>query len=44
MHYATFDLADEPIGEPVRILRDMKEKSIIKGGMALINPGEPLFL
>ena len=40
MHYGTFDLADEPLGEPERILRAMNEAGNIKAQLAILKPGE----
>jgi L-ascorbate metabolism protein UlaG (beta-lactamase superfamily) len=40
MHYGTFDISDEPIGEPLRVLRKMEEDSQINGTLAALNPGE----
>lgn len=40
MHYGTFDLSDEPIGEPARLLKQYKEKGILKGELILLNIGE----
>ena len=44
MHYATYDLSDEPPGEPLRILESMSEKSEIPGRFQPLAVGEPLFL
>lgn len=40
MHYGTFDLSDEPLGEPVHRLRQMEEKNEIKGALTFLKPGE----
>lgn len=40
MHYGTFDLSDEPPGEPVHRLRQMEERNDINGELKLLNPGE----
>ena len=40
MHYGTFDLADEPLGEPERMLKAMNEASEIKARLAILKPGE----
>lgn len=42
MHYGTFDLADEPIGEPYRILKTLEAEGQIKGELKMINVGEIL--
>ena len=44
MHYGTFDLADEPLGEPYRILKSLEKEKAIKGDLNMIAVGEPLFL
>ncbi len=44
MHYGTFDLSDEPISEPVRLLRQMEEQSVIHGTLHIPGIGEPVFL
>ena len=40
MHYGTFDLSDEPLGEPVQRLHQLNEKNGIKGSLKLLKPGE----
>lgn len=40
MHYATYDLADEPPGEPVRVLRE----SSIKDNIRILDIGEQLII
>ncbi len=40
MHYGTFDLSDEPLGEPVERLRQLDEKKGIKGKLHIVKPGE----
>ena len=44
MHYGTFDLADEPLGEPYRILKALEAENEIKGELNMIGVGEPLLL
>ncbi len=44
MHYGTFDLADEPLGEPYRILKTLETENQIKGELKMIAVGEPLML
>jgi len=44
MHYGTFDLADEPLGEPVRILRTLQSENKINGTLALLDAGEVMHL
>ena len=43
MHYATYDLSDEPPGEPVRILGPMALKGEIPGNYMPLAVGEPLY-
>lgn len=40
MHYGTFDLADEPLGEPYRELKNMQAENAIKGQLRLLDVGE----
>jgi len=40
MHYGTFDLADEPLGEPYRTLKELEAKKKIKGDLKLLDVGE----
>ncbi|MFN6943733.1 MAG: MBL fold metallo-hydrolase, partial [Cytophagaceae bacterium] len=40
MHYGTFDLSDEPPGEPFRILNKMKENGLINGELKMPGIGE----
>lgn len=44
MHYGTFDLADEPIGEPYRILSKMATDGQINGKLILPAIGEALWI
>lgn len=44
MHYGTFDLSDEPMGEPVHRLGQLEEKKEIKGSLKFLKPGEVLSL
>ena len=44
MHYGTFDLADEPLGEPYRILKTLEQENEINGELKMIAVGEPLLL
>lgn len=44
MHYATFDLSDEPPGEPVRILEDLNRKGDINGELHILKVGEVLLM
>lgn len=40
MHYGTFDLADEPFGEPYRALKQMQADGKINGALRLMDVGE----
>jgi L-ascorbate metabolism protein UlaG (beta-lactamase superfamily) len=40
MHYGTYDLSDEPLGEPVRLLREQEQKQQIKGKLQMLDIGE----
>ena len=42
MHYGTFDLADEPLGEPYRILKQLQAEKKINGELKLLDVGEML--
>ena len=39
MHYGTYDLADEPMGEPERILVDLYRNSRIDAALHISSPG-----
>jgi L-ascorbate metabolism protein UlaG (beta-lactamase superfamily) len=41
MHYGTFDLADEPLGEPLRMLHQMTEQKIMNGRFLPLIIGKP---
>jgi L-ascorbate metabolism protein UlaG (beta-lactamase superfamily) len=40
MHYGTFDLADEPLGEPYRVLKQLEAEKQINGNLRLLDVGE----
>ena len=44
MHYGTFDLSDEPISEPMRLLRQMEAQSVIHGTLLIPGINEPIYL
>lgn len=44
MHYGTFDLADEPLGEPYRTLQELQRENKINGTLRLLDVGESLLL
>jgi len=44
MHYGTFDISDEPVGEPLRILRTMEKEGKIKGDLKVLNLGEAYYM
>ncbi len=43
MHYGTFDLSDEPLGEPVRLLRQIAAGGMLRG-LKIPAIGEPVLL
>ncbi len=44
MHYGTFDLADEPLGEPLRWIKKLESEKKINGTLRALQPGESLVL
>ena len=44
MHYGTFDLSDEPLGEPIRLLKQMYESGQIEGQLIVPAVGETVRL
>ena len=40
MHYATFDLSDEPISDPIKNLYALETSNEILGKLKVLNPGE----
>lgn len=44
MHYGTFDLADEPLGEPYRVLKQMENEGKINGHLRMLDVGEMMHL
>ncbi len=40
MHYGTFDLADEPMGDPYRILKQLEAEKKINGDLRVLQVGE----
>ena len=40
MHYGTFDLADEPLGEPYRVLKQLEAEKKINGELKILEVGE----
>lgn len=42
MHYGTFDLSDEPLGDPLRVLKKLEEQDAIKGDLKALKVGEIL--
>ena len=44
IHYGTYDLSDEPMGEPVRRLKAMRDEGSIEGELEFLDVGELLFL
>ena len=44
MHYGTFDLADEPLGEPYRTLQQLDADKKINGELRLLDVGEVMHI
>lgn len=44
MHFGTYDLSDEPLGEPVRILKDLERRGSIHGKLHMKDIGEQYLL
>ncbi len=44
MHYGTFDLSDEPPGEPLKLLREINRRKELKAKMTILEPGEIMYL
>lgn len=44
MHYGTFDLADEPLGDPVRVLKKEQTKQHVSGDILYLCVGEMILL
>ncbi len=44
MHYGTFDLSDEPLGDPLRVLKKLEEQDAIHGDLKALKVGEVLSL
>ena len=44
MHYGTFDLSDEPIGDPLRVLKKLEEEKNLKEKVWHLKPGEMVLL
>jgi L-ascorbate metabolism protein UlaG (beta-lactamase superfamily) len=44
MHFGTYDLSDEPLGEPVRIIRDLEQRGSISGELLMKDIGEQLLI
>lgn len=44
MHYGTFDLADEPLGEPSRRMKELEAEAKIDGKLIMPDIGEIIFL
>ena len=42
MHYGTFDLADEPLGDPLRVMQKLEKQGVINGDLKALKIGEVL--
>ena len=40
MHYGTFDISDEPVGEPLRIVQQLELENKIRGKLKVLGLGE----
>jgi L-ascorbate metabolism protein UlaG (beta-lactamase superfamily) len=40
MHYGTFDISDEPVGEPLRIVQQLERENKIQGKLKVLGLGE----
>ncbi|UZR92896.1 MBL fold metallo-hydrolase [Chondrinema litorale] len=43
MHYGTYDLSDEPAGEPIRVLKKAYENGKINGDLNILDVGKPYY-
>lgn len=44
MHYGTYDLSDEPMGEPIRLLSSLKKTDLLDATLSIPKVGESIFL
>lgn len=44
MHYGTFDLSDEPLSDPIRILKAEQEKNPANGDILYVCAGETIYI
>jgi L-ascorbate metabolism protein UlaG (beta-lactamase superfamily) len=44
MHYGTFDLSDEPPGEPVKILKKLQHSKELNGELMILDVGEEFLI
>ncbi len=44
MHYGTYDLADEPLGEPIRKLNKINAKGKVSGDLLIADVGEVIYI
>lgn len=44
MHYGTYDLSDEPLSEPLRLLREQEQQGMIKGKFQVLDMGETFLM
>ncbi|EMR02893.1 MBL fold metallo-hydrolase [Cesiribacter andamanensis] len=44
MHYGTLDLSDEPLGEPLRWLRQLEAENKLAASLSVLQPGEVFYL
>lgn len=43
-HYSTFDMADEPLSEPEKILNDLVAENKVNGILKIVKLGEAVFI
>ncbi|MFN5181481.1 MAG: MBL fold metallo-hydrolase [Bacteroidota bacterium] len=44
MHYATFDLSDEPISDPINMIKELDKQKELSGKLIILKPGEKILL
>lgn len=44
MHYGTYDLADEPLSEPLNLLGQLNTTEALKGRLRVLKPGEVMLI
>lgn len=44
MHYGTYDLSDEPLGEPIRLLNEKAQQTGVADKILVMTVGKPLYI